>query len=54
MINPEEAPGVTIPFCMLASKSEDADAVQAYEEGLQGKKYFETFADQVHGWMGAR
>ena len=54
MISPEEAPGVKIPFCMLASKNEDADAVQAYEKGLQVEKYFETFADQFHGWMGAR
>lgn len=54
MLSPDEAPAVTIPFCMLASKGEDPGAVKAYEQGLVGEKYFETFTDQAHGWMGAR
>lgn len=50
----EDAKGIKIPVCVLASKDENPSDVKAFEEALTGKKHVETFADQVHGWMGAR
>ena len=42
---------------MLASGDEDGEAVKKFAESL-GKggeqNHFETFGDQVHGWMAAR
>ena len=54
MLDPQDAKGITIPLCMLASGDEDADAVKAFEKELSVKCYIETYADQVHGWMAAR
>ncbi|KKA27781.1 hypothetical protein TD95_004970 [Thielaviopsis punctulata] len=54
MVDPEEAKGISIPLCMLASKDEDAEAVKKFEENLSGEKYVEIYADQIHGWMAAR
>ena len=53
-LDPKDAENITIPICMLASKDEDAETVKAFVANLKGEKYFETFSDQVHGWMGAR
>ena len=54
MVDPTEAAGIQIPFCLLASKDEDKDKVAKYAEALTKQKYVETFGDQIHGWMGAR
>lgn len=54
MVDPNDAKGITVPICMLPSKDEDAKAVEAFEKELKVKHHIETFADQVHGWMGAR
>ena len=54
MVDPNDAKGITVPICMLASKDEDADAVKGFEKELKVKSHVETFADQVHGWMAAR
>lgn len=54
MVDPNDAKGITIPLCMLASKDEDRDAVKKFEEELKVPKHVETFDDQVHGWMAAR
>ncbi|MCJ1260381.1 hypothetical protein MMC22_000241 [Lobaria immixta] len=54
MVAPDDAKGITIPVCVLASKDENPDDVKAFGGALTGKKHIETFGDQVHGWMGAR
>jgi len=54
MVDPNDAKGITIPLCMLASKDEDADAVKKFESELKVPKHVEIFDDQVHGWMAAR
>ena len=54
MVDPSDATKISIPFCMLASKDEEADAVKNFEANLKGEKHVETFGDQIHGWMAAR
>jgi dienelactone hydrolase len=54
MIDPADATGIKIPLCMLASKDEDAGAVEKFRQNLTGPKHIEIFKDQVHGWMTAR
>lgn len=54
MVDSNDAKGITIPLCMLASKDEDRDTVKKFEEELKVPKHVETFDDQVHGWMAAR
>ncbi|KAG8528749.1 uncharacterized protein KY384_006436 [Bacidia gigantensis] len=54
MIDPNDAKGIQIPVCMLASGDEDKEAVQKWKEAHPGENHVETFEDQVHGWMGAR
>jgi hypothetical protein len=54
MVDPNDAKGIKIPLCMLASKDEDPEAVKAFGEALTVPSHIETFSDQVHGWMAAR
>jgi len=54
MLAAEDAPKITVPICMLPSKDEDAEEVKKFEAALTVPKYFETFKDSPHGWMGAR
>ena len=54
MVDPNDAKGINIPFCCLASGDEDKDAVKGFEENLKVPKHVETFPDQIHGWMAAR
>ncbi|KAI0018849.1 dienelactone hydrolase [Xylariomycetidae sp. FL0641] len=54
MVDPSEAPKISVPLCMLASKDEPAEDVQKFEEGLKTAKHVERFDDQIHGWMAAR
>lgn len=54
MVDPNDAKGITIPLCMLASGDENADAVKGFKENLQVKNFVDTYSDQVHGWMAAR
>ena len=54
MVDPKDAEGIKIPFCMLASKDEDPDTIRQFEENLAVSKHVETFTDQIHGWMAAR
>jgi hypothetical protein len=49
-----DAPHITIPIVMLASQDEDVAEVEAFESSLKVKNHVEFYADQVHGWMGAR
>ncbi|KAK5148812.1 hypothetical protein LTR04_000474 [Oleoguttula sp. CCFEE 6159] len=54
MVDPADAPNITIPIAMLPSKDEDKDAVAKWEQGVKGKKLVKWFDDQVHGFMAAR
>ncbi|KAL9102862.1 MAG: hypothetical protein Q9163_002043 [Psora crenata] len=54
MVDRNDAKGITIPLCMLASGDENEDEVKAFNDELQVPNHIETFRDQVHGWMGAR
>jgi dienelactone hydrolase len=54
MVDPADAPQVTIPIAVLPSQDEDKDAIAKYESGLKVKHIIKTFPDQVHGWMAAR
>ncbi|QSZ30782.1 hypothetical protein DSL72_000340 [Monilinia vaccinii-corymbosi] len=51
LVDPEDAKLVTIPQIVLLSKDENTEQCKAYEDNLRVGKYFETFDDQVHGWM---
>lgn len=54
MVDPNDAPNVTIPMLMLPSKDEDQSAVDQYEAKLKVPKQVEWFKDQIHGFMAAR
>ncbi|KAK4958564.1 hypothetical protein LTR28_005514 [Elasticomyces elasticus] len=54
MVDPADAPGVTVPYAMLPSKDEDKEAVEKWEKGLKVKGVVEWFPDQLHGFMAAR
>lgn len=54
MVDPEDAPKVTIPIAMLPSKDEDKNAVAKWEEKVKVKHLVNWFPNQVHGFMAAR
>ena len=54
MVDPNDAKGIHVPLCMLASGDEDAHAVEEFSKTLTVEKHIETFGDQLHGWMAAR
>ncbi|KAF2669103.1 carboxymethylenebutenolidase [Microthyrium microscopicum] len=54
MVDPADAPKVTIPIALLPSQDEDKDAVAKYEKALTVKHTVEWFPTQIHGWMAAR
>ena len=54
MIDPNEAKGIKIPLCMLASGDESAEDVQKFKDNLTVPNHVETFSDQLHGWLAAR
>lgn len=54
MVDPEDAPKVTIPIALLPSKDEDKEAVEKYKEALKVKNMVKYYPDQIHGWMAAR
>lgn len=54
MVDPADAPGITIPYAMLPSKGEDKEAVKKWQEAVKVKNIVEWFPDQEHGFMAAR
>lgn len=54
MVDPKDAPEVTIPILTIASKDESKDDVGQYEAALKVPKQVEWFDDQIHGFMAAR
>jgi len=54
LVDRKDAPHITIPILMLASQDEEPEEVEAFKKGLKVAHHVEFYADQVHGWMGAR
>lgn len=54
MVDPADAPKVTIPIAVLPSGDEDKEAVTGYEKALKVENVVEWFPTQIHGWMAAR
>ncbi|KAL9592643.1 MAG: hypothetical protein Q9179_006516, partial [Wetmoreana sp. 5 TL-2023] len=54
LVDPNDAKGIKIPLCMLASGDENSEDVKKFKENLSVDNHVETFGDQVHGWMAAR
>ncbi|KAI1117988.1 alpha/beta-hydrolase [Nemania sp. NC0429] len=54
MVDPAGASKILVPYALLASMEEPAEAVKEFESGLKVPHYVETFGDQVHGFMAAR
>lgn len=54
MVDPKDAPNVTIPMLMIPSKDESKEDVDKYEQALQVPYKVEWFNDQIHGFMAAR
>ena len=48
MVDPNDGPMITIPYCLLASKNEDKDAISAFADGISVEKYIETFDNMPH------
>ena len=48
MVDGNDAPSIKIPYIMLPSKDEDANAVKEFESKLTVPHQIETFDDQVH------
>ena len=49
-----DATKCVIPMAVLASKDEDKELVQKFDENFKVKKHVEIFDSQTHGWMCAR
>lgn len=54
MVDPDDAPGVSIPYAMLPSKDEDKEAVEKWQKGIKTKNIVKWYDDQIHGFMAAR
>ncbi|KAL3422268.1 AIM2 family protein C30D10.14 [Phlyctema vagabunda] len=54
MVDPADAPEISVPLCLLASQDESVEDVKKFEANLKVDKYIETFGDQIHGFMAAR
>lgn len=53
-LDAEDAPKITIPMCMLASKDEDNEIVQKFDDLLDVPKLVDTYPSAPHGWMTSR
>jgi dienelactone hydrolase len=54
MLDVADAPKITIPTCLLASKEEAAELVEDWGRALTVDKDIRRFEEQVHGWMSAK
>jgi dienelactone hydrolase len=48
MVDPKDAEEVSVPICMLPSKDEPANDVEAFEKALKVEHHVEIFKDQIH------
>ncbi|KAF3916546.1 hypothetical protein ABW20_dc0102145 [Dactylellina cionopaga] len=51
---PEDPKLISIPHICLASKGENASAIENYRTTLNDKCHVETYGQNIHGWMGAK
>ena len=54
MVDPNDAPGITIPFLMLPSQGEEKKDVEAWQQKVTAKHSVQWYPDQLHGFMVAR
>ncbi|KAJ4393338.1 hypothetical protein N0V93_002546 [Gnomoniopsis smithogilvyi] len=54
MIDPTGADKISVPYIMIASGEEPAEAVKEVQDRLKAPHQVEIFPDQVHGFMAAR
>lgn len=54
MVDPTDAANVAVPFALLASKDEDAAAVENFVKGLKVESFSETYSDMIHVSAGLR
>ncbi|KAK5045573.1 hypothetical protein LTR84_009191 [Exophiala bonariae] len=54
MVDPKDAPNITIPILSIPSKDEDKSAMDQYEAALKVPNKVEWYHDQIHGFMAAR
>lgn len=54
MVDPAGAEKISVPYILLASMEEPADAIKDFQSKLKVVNHVETFEDQVHGFMAAR
>lgn len=54
MIGPADADKISVPYILIASGEEPAEAVSEFDGRLKVPHHVETFSDQVHGFMAAR
>ncbi|KIW16974.1 hypothetical protein PV08_04165 [Exophiala spinifera] len=54
MVDPNDAPNVTIPILSIPSMDEDKSAMAQYEAALKVPNRTEWYDDQIHGFMAAR
>ena len=48
LVTAEDGEKIAVPICMLASKDEKAEDVEAFKKALKVENHVETFGDQVH------
>lgn len=54
MVDPKDAPKITIPILTIPSKDEDKSLIEQYEANLKVPNQVEWYDDQIHGFMAAR
>lgn len=54
MVDPIDAPKITIPILSIPSKDEDKSAIEKYEAALKVPNQTEWYHNQIHGFMAAR
>lgn len=48
LVDPQDGPSITIPYCLLPSMHEDKDEVTAFADAIKVEKCVETFDDMPH------
>ena len=54
MVDPNDAPGIQIPFLMIPSQGEEKKDVDAWQAAINVKHEVHWYPGQVHGFMAAR
>lgn len=54
MVDPNDAPGITIPTYMIPTKDEDKNDVEEWHKKTNVKTKVQWYPNQIHGFMAAR